>query len=110
VAGLKLGIAALPAELAARTEVVEAPAASARNFVQGAEVVIADPPRKGLDREILEALLEHRPERFLYVSCGLPSFLAQGRELLEGGFRLQELAVFDLFPFTDHVEVVASFG
>jgi 23S rRNA (uracil1939-C5)-methyltransferase len=76
----------------------------------GADVVIADPPRKGLDLELLEHLVEHPPERFLYVSCGLQSFLADTARLAtDGRLRLRELTAFNLMPFTEHVETVARF-
>ena len=108
--GLGLGLAALGPELAGRTRVVAGPAGDHAELVADADVVIADPPRKGLDRELLEALVSHKPKRFVYVSCGLASFLEQAAELVERGLTLTALTVFDLFPFTEHVEVVAVFS
>jgi len=110
LAGLELGIRALPSELAARTRVAPGPAAANADLVGDADVVIADPPRKGLDRELIEALVRRKPHRFVYVSCGLPSLLSQARELVDRGLKLERLDVFDLFRFTEHVEVVAIFG
>ena len=73
-------------------------------------MVIADPPRKGLDSELREYLLENPPERFLYVSCGLESFLKDAAQLTSrGNLRLAELTAFNLLPFTEHVETVACF-
>jgi len=73
-------------------------------------VVIADPPRKGLDPELTEYLSEHPPERFLYVSCGLESLLRDAARLTaRGGLRLGALTAFNLMPFTEHVETVACF-
>ena len=62
------------------------------------------------DREVMAALIAHPPARFIYVACGLPAFLTQASELLEHGFRLERLSAFGLFPFTEHVEVLASFA
>jgi 23S rRNA (uracil1939-C5)-methyltransferase len=63
-----------------------------------------------LDRELTEHLLAHPPERLLYVSCGLDSFLNDAAQLVEGGaLRLRALTAFNLMPFTDHVETVARF-
>ena len=71
---------------------------------------IADPPRKGLDRELLEHLVDEPSERFVYVSCGLESFLEDTKHLTSRGrLRLQNLAAFNLMPFTEHVETVACF-
>jgi 23S rRNA (uracil1939-C5)-methyltransferase len=74
------------------------------------EVVIADPPRKGLDRELLEALVARPPARFIYVSCGLQSFLADAARLTDAGrMRLTGLTTFNLVPYTEHVETVGCF-
>ena len=75
-----------------------------------AQVVIADPPRKGLDPALAEHLREHPPERFIYISCGLDSLCRDAALLTAGGgLRLTELAAFDLLPYTEHVESVACF-
>jgi 23S rRNA (uracil1939-C5)-methyltransferase len=74
------------------------------------DVVIADPPRKGLDPELRSALVEAPPTRFLYVSCGLESFLADTASLTAAGkLRLTGLTAFNLLPYTDHVETVGRF-
>jgi len=82
----------------------------ARLAASGAQVVIADPPRKGLDPELTEHLSTHAPERFVYVSCGLESFLKDAALLTSRGkLRLSALRAFNLMPFTEHVETVAHF-
>ena len=76
----------------------------------GAQVVIADPPRRGLDAALLDQLCAQPPERFLYVSCGLESFLSDAARLTaQGRLRLAQLTAFNLMPFTEHVETVARF-
>jgi 23S rRNA (uracil1939-C5)-methyltransferase len=76
----------------------------------GSDVVIADPPRKGIAPPLLELLSQTPPRRLVYVSCGLPAFLAQARQLLAGGrLRLTALEAWALFPQTDHVETLALF-
>jgi tRNA/tmRNA/rRNA uracil-C5-methylase (TrmA/RlmC/RlmD family) len=71
-------------------------------------LVIADPPRAGLAREVVDYLAGDNPaERFAYVSCD-PATLARDLSLLaEGGWRLAGLRAFDAFPMTHHVECVA---
>ena len=72
--------------------------------------MIADPPRKGLDRELVEQLVADPPARFVYVSCGLDSLLADTDRLTSSGaMRLSDLRVFNLMPYTEHVETVACF-
>jgi len=108
--GLARGIAGLDPASHARVQVVPGPASEAFRAASDADVVIADPPRKGLDRELLEYLGDHPPERFVYVSCGLESFLADTARLTSGGkLRLRGLTAFNLMPFTEHVETVARF-
>src|SRR6202035_1263830 len=95
----------------AKVSVVPGSAGAARLAASGAQVVIADPPRKGLDLELTEHLSEVPPERFVYVSCGLESFLNDAAHLTSGGkLRLAALTAFNLLPFTEHVETVAYFA
>ncbi len=110
LSGLRRGLSALAPELAARTTVAPGLAAEHGELIAQSNVVIADPPRKGLEPEVVATLIRHRPARFVYVSCGLPALLNQGQELVDAGFRLENLRLFDLFPFTEHVEVVATFA
>lgn len=108
--GLDRGLAALPASERAKIEVVPGAAGDAAAMAAGAEVVIADPPRKGLDRALMEQLVAQPPERFLYVSCGLEAFVEDTARLTSAGtLRLKELRAFNLMPYTGHVETVAQF-
>jgi tRNA/tmRNA/rRNA uracil-C5-methylase (TrmA/RlmC/RlmD family) len=108
--GLELGLAQLDAANRAKISVVPGPAGSACLATTGAQVVIADPPRKGLDPELAEHLSAHAPERFIYVSCGLESFIKDAERLTSRGkLRLKALTAFNLMPFTEHVETVARF-
>ena len=108
--GLDLGLAGLDAADRARVAVVPGPAHEAARVASGADVVIADPPRKGLDRRLLEHLGDEPPDRFVYVSCGFESLLEDAKYLTSAGrLRLGSLAAFNLMPFTEHVETVACF-
>jgi tRNA/tmRNA/rRNA uracil-C5-methylase (TrmA/RlmC/RlmD family) len=108
--GMARGLAGLDPASRAKVEVVPGPAGDACQAASGADVVIADPPRRGLDRELLEYLSERPPELIVYVSCGLESFLDDTERLTSGGqLRLRGLSAFNLMPFTEHVETVACF-
>ena len=109
--GMALGLADLDPASRARVEVVPGPAgAVAAAAASAANIVIVDPPRKGLDPELLEYLCEHSPERLIYVSCGMESLLGDTAQLTSrGNLRLADLAAFNLMPFTEHVETVACF-
>ena len=108
--GLELGLAQLDAENRAKISVLPGPAGAACLAASGAQVVIADPPRKGLDPELTEYLGERPPERLVYVSCGLESLLNDTAQLTSRGkLRLRSLNAFNLLPFTEHAETVACF-
>jgi tRNA/tmRNA/rRNA uracil-C5-methylase (TrmA/RlmC/RlmD family) len=108
--GLQLGLAALPEQERAKVEVVAGSAGANASAADAADVVIADPPRKGLDPELLTHLCAAPPRRFIYVSCGLDSLLADTQRLTASGqLRLHELSAFNLMPYTEHVETVACF-
>jgi 23S rRNA (uracil1939-C5)-methyltransferase len=108
--GLGLGVAALDEIRRARTRVVPGAAGAACELAADAQVVIADPPRKGLDEALTQRLASQPPQRLLYVSCGLDSLLRDTLLLCAGGrLRLSSLKVFNLLPFTTHVETVARF-
>ncbi|HLS65504.1 MAG TPA: 23S rRNA (uracil(1939)-C(5))-methyltransferase RlmD [Pseudogracilibacillus sp.] len=71
------------------------------------DVIIVDPPRKGCDEKLLEAMLAMKPERIVYVSCN-PSTLARDLRFLEdGGYKTEEVQPVDMFSQTYHVENVA---
>ena len=106
--GLERGIAALPEEQRLRTSIHSGSAGQHAALVADSDVVIADPPRKGLDRELTAALLAHPPSRFIYVSCDIDSFLRDAATLRQR-LKLSELAAYDLFPHTQHLETLAVF-
>ena len=70
------------------------------------DVVVVDPPRKGLSADTIEALHRMAPRRIVYVSCD-PATLARDVALLkERGYRLTSATAADLFPRCAHVETV----
>ena len=108
--GLQLGLADLADPVREKVEVAPGAAQTALHAASDSRVVIVDPPRRGLDAELTQYLAAQPPEQLIYVSCGLPSFLHDVGLLLAGGkLRLAELTAFNLMPFTEHVETVASF-
>jgi tRNA/tmRNA/rRNA uracil-C5-methylase (TrmA/RlmC/RlmD family) len=108
LAGLARGIAALPEAQQANVRLHAGSAGKHAALVTESDLVIADPPRKGLDPELLHALCFTPPARFAYVSCDIDSFERDAAELKKV-FRLGALEAFDLFPHTEHIETLASF-
>lgn len=108
--GLQLGIARLLPEAKNKITVIAGEAGGLSSLAAEAQVVIADPPRKGLDGQLSGFLSDNPPEKIIYISCGLESFLADTARLVSRGkLRLSGLTAFNLLPFTHHVEVVAQF-
>ncbi|WP_047984794.1 23S rRNA (uracil(1939)-C(5))-methyltransferase RlmD [Ornithinibacillus californiensis] len=71
------------------------------------DVIVVDPPRKGCDEGLLNAMLEMGPKRIVYVSCN-PSTLARDLRILEdGGYETKEVQPVDMFPQSMHIESVA---
>ncbi len=71
-----------------------------------ADVVVVDPPRKGLNADAIEALARFNPRRIVYVSCD-PATLGRDVALLkEKGYRVKNAMAADLFPRCSHVESI----
>jgi 23S rRNA (uracil1939-C5)-methyltransferase len=108
--GLELGIAGLDPASRAKICIIPGEAGANAWRAAGAQVVIVDPPRKGLDPELSALLSEQPPARLLYVSCALESLRKDVERLTSRGrLRLASLTAFNLLPFTEHVETVARF-
>ncbi len=75
----------------------------------GAATAIVDPPRTGISKDAMEAIVRLRARRLVYVSCDPPTMARDARRLLDAGYRLTSLRGFDLFPNTPHVEAVGVF-
>ena len=69
--------------------------------------MIIDPPRAGCDEAFIRQLLELGPLRVVYVSCDPATQARDLKMLLAGGYQLEEVQPFDLFPQTRHIENVA---
>ncbi len=76
---------------------------------QPVDLVILDPPREGAGVDVMRALasMAPAPRRIAYVSCDPASFARDLRATLDAGWSLGSLRAFDLFPMTEHVELVA---
>jgi 23S rRNA (uracil1939-C5)-methyltransferase len=72
------------------------------------QIVLLDPPRKGCDQTVLNALLQIQPQRIVYISCN-PATLARDLKILceTGIYRLVSVQPADFFPQTPHIEAVA---
>jgi 23S rRNA (uracil1939-C5)-methyltransferase len=105
--GLRLGLAARPASERRRASILAGPADAHLAALDDADVVIADPPRRGLDAAVLGRLAARPPARMILVSCEVGALDRDARTLLAAGLRLRHVVPFASFPYTEHVEAVA---
>ena len=70
------------------------------------DIVMVDPPRKGLDNTSINNLLKIKPKRIVYISCN-PATLVRDLAKLEEVYEVGGVKPVDMFPFTSHVECVA---
>jgi tRNA/tmRNA/rRNA uracil-C5-methylase (TrmA/RlmC/RlmD family) len=73
------------------------------------DLVVLDPPRAGAGTAVSAALAALRPRRLVYVSCEPASFARDAKVLLDAGWTMPALRAFDLYPMTEHTELVATF-
>lgn len=71
------------------------------------EFLLLDPPRTGAESGVIEGILSVAPQKICYVSCDPATLARDLNKLLEGGYSLDSIVGFDMFPQTHHVETVA---
>ena len=69
------------------------------------DVIITDPPRAGMDEEVVKTILEAAPEKVVYVSCN-PATQARDLALMDEAYQVTRIQPVDMFPHTHHVENV----
>jgi 23S rRNA (uracil1939-C5)-methyltransferase len=91
-------------------ETIEGPVEAALPDLKATiDAAVVDPPRTGLDRFALDALVAHRPTRIAYVSCDAATLARDAKRLAQAGYTLQLVQPIDMFPQTYHIEAVALF-
>ena len=69
------------------------------------DVVMVDPPRKGLDNRTIENINKIKPNRVIYISCN-PATLIRDLAKFEENYEIKSIQPVDMFPFSSHVECV----
>ena len=69
------------------------------------DVIITDPPRAGMQKEVVRAIISEGPEKIVYISCN-PSTQARDIEIMSDYYRVTKIQPVDMFPQTHHVENV----
>jgi 23S rRNA (uracil1939-C5)-methyltransferase len=70
------------------------------------DVIMVDPPRKGLDNTTINNILEIKPRKVVYISCN-PASLVRDLAKMERVYEIKSIQPFDMFPLTHHVECCA---
>jgi len=89
--------------------IVTADVTKAITRFSGADLVVLDPPREGAGREVISELSRIAPRAIVYVACDPAALARDTGYLRDGGFELEEIRAFDLFPMTHHIECIAKF-
>jgi 23S rRNA (uracil1939-C5)-methyltransferase len=91
-------------------ELYEAPAEEVLPHLKKfADIVLLDPPRAGLDKAVIDALIAKKTETIAYVSCDPATLARDAARLIAGGYKLKQVTPFDLFPQTYHIESISIF-
>ena len=77
--------------------------------IKGCQLLIVDPPRKGLSEALIHTIQTNAPERIVYISCAPDTLARDCRRLIDAGYQAGEVFPYDMFPRTGHVECVLLF-
>ena len=82
---------------------------SARNIIRELkrdDIVIVDPPRKGLEKKLIDGIIKKEVNNIIYVSCNVNTLARDYNIFKENGYILKDIACVDMFPNTIHVETI----
>ncbi len=71
------------------------------------DVMIIDPPRVGMHKDVVKQVIEIAPQRIVYISCN-PATMARDVNMMKENYRIVEVQPVDMFPHTYHIEAVAK--
>ncbi len=73
-------------------------------------LIIADPPRAGIDKKSRKTIMGMEPAAIVYVSCNPSTFSRDTRDFIAGDYALERLTLIDMFPCTHHIEIISRFS
>ena len=71
------------------------------------DILLVDPPRAGIHRKALDSVLAMKPPLLVYVSCDPATLARDAKRLVKGGYKLDQITPFDMFPHTYHIESIS---
>lgn len=90
-------------ELGSNAKAILAPSEKALSYITGDKLIIVDPPRAGLHKDVIDRLLETLPPRIIYLSCN-PATQARDVALLQDQYTIIHHMGYNFFPRTPHIE------
>jgi 23S rRNA (uracil1939-C5)-methyltransferase len=75
---------------------------------KGPDFLLLDPPRTGAESRVISGIIKMKPRRISYVSCDPATLARDLKKLIAGGYSIQSIHAFDMFPQTHHVETVVN--
>ncbi|PJF38530.1 MAG: 23S rRNA (uracil(1939)-C(5))-methyltransferase RlmD, partial [Phototrophicales bacterium] len=73
------------------------------------QVMVIDPPRAGMHRDVLQEVCALLPKKIIYVSCNPATFARDARALCDASYEMVHVRPVDMFPMTPHIDLVALF-
>lgn len=70
------------------------------------DFLVLDPPRTGAESRVISGIIRLKPKRICYVSCDPATLARDLKKLTAGGYAINSIQAFDMFPQTHHVETV----
>jgi 23S rRNA (uracil1939-C5)-methyltransferase len=71
------------------------------------DILFVDPPRKGLSHQVIDEIIKLQPPLLVYISCDPATLSRDTKRLTRGGYRLDSITPFDMFPQTYHIESIS---
>ncbi|MFV0395929.1 MAG: 23S rRNA (uracil(1939)-C(5))-methyltransferase RlmD [Coprobacillaceae bacterium] len=78
------------------------------NLKTSPDVVVVDPPRKGLETSFIEYLIKLNPKKIAYISCNPTTLVRDVKQFVEAGYSLSDVQPVDMFPQTCHIESIVK--
>ncbi len=75
-----------------------------------ADIIVADPPRAGIEKKAMESILKMKPGTIAYISCDPATLARDAKALLAEGYLLKSVQPIDMFPQTYHIESLSLFA
>lgn len=73
------------------------------------DVVVVDPPRTGMDHQLINSIISSKTKRIVYVSCNPQTLARDADQLMKAGYKVNYIQPYDMFPQTSHVESIVVF-